>query len=173
MAPFSYLEAVFMLKVGIYGGSGYTGQELLRVLTGHPDTEVVAITSRKFKNIPVSEVYPVFAGITDLRFADSAVEKLVTACDVVFLALPHTEAMKVVPEFVAAGIKVIDLSADFRLRDVAVYEEWYAKHTSPDLMPKVVYGLPELYRDDLKGAQLVANPGCYPTGIILGLAPLL
>jgi len=173
MAPFSYLEAVFMLKVGIYGGSGYTGQELLRVLTGHPDTEVVAITSRKFKNIPVSEVYPVFAGIADLRFADSAVEKLVTACDVVFLALPHTEAMKVVPEFVAAGIKVIDLSADFRLRDVAVYEEWYAKHTSPDLMPKVVYGLPELYRDDLKGAQLVANPGCYPTGIILGLAPLL
>ncbi|MEA2013838.1 MAG: N-acetyl-gamma-glutamyl-phosphate reductase [Thermodesulfobacteriota bacterium] len=162
-----------MLKVGIYGASGYTGQELFRLLTGHPDTEVTTITSRKFKNISISEVYPVFAGITDMRFADSSPEIIISSCEVVFLALPHTEAMKVAPEFIAAGMKVIDLSADFRLSDVSVYEEWYIKHTAPDLMPRVVYGLPELHRDDLKGAQFVANPGCYPTGIILGLAPLL
>jgi len=173
MAPFFYLEAVFMLKVGIYGASGYTGQELLRLLIGHPDADVVTITSRKFKGIAVSEVYPAFAGITDLKFADSSPENLISSCEVVFLALPHGKAMKVAPEFVAAGMKVIDLSADFRLRDVSIYEEWYTRHTSPDLVRKAVYGLPELYRNELKGACFVANPGCYPTGIILGVAPLL
>ena len=162
-----------MLKVGIYGASGYTGQELLRLLICHPGTDVVALTSRKFRGIPISEVYPAFAGITDLKFVDSSPENLMSSCEVVFLALPHGEAMKVAPEFVAAGIKVIDLSADFRLRDVSVYEEWYTGHTSPDLVRRAVYGLPELYRDDLKGSHFVANPGCYPTGIILGLAPLL
>ncbi len=162
-----------MLKVGIYGASGYTGQELLRILIGHPETDIMAITSRKFKNIAVSEAYPAFAGMTDLKFVDSSPENLASSCEVVFLALPHGETMKVAPEFVAAGVKVIDLSADFRLRDMSVYEEWYSRHTAPDLVEKAVYGLPELYRDDLKGALFVANPGCYPTGIILGLAPLL
>ncbi len=162
-----------MLKVGIYGASGYTGQELLRLLIGHPGADVVTITSRKFKDMPVSEVYPVFAGMTDLKFVDSSPKKLVSSCDVVFLALPHGEAMLVAPEFVAAGMKVIDLSADFRLRDASVYESWYVKHTAPDLLEKAVYGLPELYRDEIKGSNLVANPGCYPTSIILGIAPLL
>ena len=162
-----------MLKVGIYGASGYTGQELLRILIGHPHTDIVAITSRKFKNLAVSEVYPAFAGITDLKYTDSSPENLKSSCEVVFLALPHGEAMKVAPELIAADIKVIDLGADFRLRDVSVYEEWYSRHTSPDLVEKAVYGLPELYRDDLKDANLVANPGCYPTSIILGVAPLL
>ncbi|MBW2559721.1 MAG: N-acetyl-gamma-glutamyl-phosphate reductase, partial [Deltaproteobacteria bacterium] len=162
-----------MLKVGIYGASGYTGQELLRLLIGHPDADVVAITSRKFKDTPISEVYPAFAGMTDLKFVDSSPQQLVSSCDVVFLAVPHGEAMAVAPVFVAAGVKVIDLSADFRLRDVSVYEAWYKKHTASDLIEKAVYGLPELYRADLKGANLVANPGCYPTSIILGLAPLL
>lgn len=162
-----------MVKVGIYGGSGYTGQELLRLLIGHPHAEVVAITSRKFKDMPVSDVYPAFAGITDLRFVDSSPEKLGSACDVVFLALPHGEAMAVAPAFVRAGMKVIDLSADFRLNDLAVYEAWYVKHTAPDLLKGAVYGLPELYRDAVKDATLVANPGCYPTSIILGIAPLL
>jgi len=162
-----------MLKVGIYGASGYTGQELLRLLIGHPDTDVVAITSRKFRDTPVSEVYPAFAGTTDLRFVDSSPQQLVSSCDVVFLALPHGKAMPVVPAFVAAGVKVVDLSADFRLRDVSVYEAWYVKHTAPDLLKNAVYGLPELYRDEVKEADLVANPGCYPTSIILGLAPLL
>jgi len=162
-----------MLKVGIYGASGYTGQELLRLLIGHPDADVVAITSRKFKDMPVSEVYPAFAGMADLRFVDSSPQQLVSSCDVVFLALPHGKAMLVVPVFVAAGVKVIDLSADFRLRDVSVYEAWYVKHTAPDLLQNAAYGLPELYRDEVKGANLVANPGCYPTSIILGVAPLL
>lgn len=162
-----------MLNVGIYGASGYTGQELLRLLIGHPNTNVVVVTSRKLKDIGVSEVYPAFAGITDLRFVDSSPKNLVSSCDVVFLALPHGEAMNVASEFVEAGVKVIDLSADFRLKDVSVYEEWYTKHSSPDLLRSAVYGLPELYKNDLKKACLVANPGCYPTGIILGLAPLL
>lgn len=162
-----------MVKVGIYGASGYTGQELLRLLIGHPDAAVVAVTSRKFKDTPVSEVYPTFAGTTDLRFVDSSPQQLVSSCDVVFLALPHGEAMPVVPAFVAAGVKVVDLSADFRLRDVSVYEAWYVKHTASDLLKDAVYGLPELYRDEVKGANLVANPGCYPTSIILGIGPLL
>jgi len=162
-----------MLKVGIYGASGYTGQELLRLLIGHPDANVVTLTSRKFKDMPVSEVYPAFRGMTNLRFVDSSPQHLVSSCDIVFLALPHGEAMRVVPEFVAAGMKVIDLSADFRLGDISVYEAWYKKHTAPDLVKKAVYGLPELYRDDLRSADLVANPGCYPTSIILGMAPLL
>ena len=173
MRPPFLLGGGVMLKVGIYGASGYTGQELLRLLIGHPDADVVAITSRKFKGMPVSDVYPAFAGMTDLKFADSSPKYLVSSCDVVFLALPHGEAMRVVPEFVAAGVKVIDLSADFRLRDVSVYEAWYKTHTAPDLVGKAVYGLPELYRDNIKGSDLVANPGCYPTSILLGLAPLL
>ncbi len=162
-----------MIKVGIYGGSGYTGQELLRLLIGHPDAEVIAITSRKFKGIPVSDVYPAFAGATDLQFVESSSQQLVSSCDVIFLALPHGEAMAVAPAFVEAGLKVIDLSADFRLKNVSVYEAWYVKHTAPDLLPGAVYGLPELYRDEVRDANLVANPGCYPTGIILGIAPLL
>lgn len=162
-----------MIKVGIYGGSGYTGQELLRLLIGHPDADVVAITSRKFKDIPLSEVYPAFAGMTDLRFVDSSPDQVGSSCDVVFLALPHGEAMAVAPAFIQAGIKVIDLSADFRLTDLAVYEAWYVKHTAPDLLKRAVYGLPELYRAAVREANLVANPGCYPTSIILGIAPLL
>ncbi len=162
-----------MLRVGIYGASGYTGQELLRLLIGHPDADVVAVTSRKFQDTPVSAVYPAFSGITDLKFIDSSPGQLVSSCDVVFLALPHGEAMPVARELVEAGVKVIDLSADFRLKSVDVYEKWYIKHKAPGLLQQAVYGLPELYRDDIKTARLVANPGCYPTSIILGLAPLL
>ena len=150
-----------MIKVGIYGGSGYTGQELLRLLIGHPSAEVVAITSRKFKDTSVSDVYPAFAGMTDLCFVDSSPERVGSSCDVVFLALPHGEAMAVAPAFIQAGIKVVDLSADFRLKDRAVYEAWYVKHTAPDLLKGSVYGLPELYRDAVREANLVANPGCY------------
>ncbi len=173
MRPPFLLGGGIMVKVGIYGGSGYTGQELLRLLIGHPDADIVAITSRKFKGIPVSEVYPAFAGMTDLRFMDSSPDQLGSSCDVVFLALPHGKAMAVAPTFVRAGMKVIDLSADFRLKDRSVYETWYGKHTASDLLGGAVYGLPELYRDGVKGATLVANPGCYPTSIILGIAPLL
>ncbi|MEA3471783.1 MAG: N-acetyl-gamma-glutamyl-phosphate reductase [Thermodesulfobacteriota bacterium] len=162
-----------MIKAGIYGASGYTGQELLRLLIYHPEVEVVALTSRKYKGTDVSDVYPVFRGLTDIKYIDASPERVAGLCDVVFLALPHGEAMAVVPVFLEEGKKVVDLSADFRLRDVATYEKWYIKHSSSHLIERAVYGLPELYRDDIKKADLVANPGCYPTGVILGLAPLL
>ena len=162
-----------MLKVGIYGASGYTGQELLRLLIGHKEIEVVALTSRKFKDMPVSDVFPAFEGLVSERFMDASPDDVADISDVVFLALPHGVAMEAVPIFLRAGKKVIDLSADFRLRDAKLYERWYKKHTAPDMIREAVYGLPELYRDDIKDAKLTANPGCYPTGVILALAPVL
>jgi N-acetyl-gamma-glutamyl-phosphate reductase len=162
-----------MIKVGIYGASGYTGQELLRLLLRHPDVEVAALTSRQFKGMPVSHVYPVFEGLTDIRYMDASPEDVADLSEFVFLAVPHGEAMEIVPTFLEAGRKVVDLSADFRLRNREVYEKWYEKHEAPELLGEAVYGLPELYREAIQSARLVANPGCYPTSAILGLAPLL
>ncbi|MDI6776424.1 MAG: N-acetyl-gamma-glutamyl-phosphate reductase [Syntrophales bacterium] len=162
-----------MLKIGIYGASGYTGQELLRLLLRHPEAEVVALTSRRFKGIPVSDVYPIFVGLTNLIFHDASPEDVASVADVIFLALPHGVSMKVAPIFLKTGKKVIDLSADFRLRDVKSYEQWYGKHTAQDIIEQTVYGIPELYRDAVRKARFVANPGCYPTSVILGLAPVL
>ncbi|MDD5712660.1 MAG: N-acetyl-gamma-glutamyl-phosphate reductase [Smithellaceae bacterium] len=162
-----------MVKVGIYGTSGYTGQELLRILLRHRGVEVSAVTSRRYAGIPVAEVYPHLTGWTKLSFIDASPAEVAGNSDVVFTALPHGAAMEVVPFFVEAGKKTIDLSADFRLRDLAVYEKWYGKHKATGVMEKAVYGLTELYRDDVKKAALIANPGCYPTSIILGLAPAL
>jgi N-acetyl-gamma-glutamyl-phosphate reductase len=162
-----------MIKVGIYGASGYTGQELLRLLLRHPEVEIVALTSRQFKGMPISHVYPVFEGLTDLRYMDASADDVADLSDFVFLAVPHGEAMEVAPVLLEAGKKVVDLSADFRLRDASVYEKWYGKHEAPEFLGEAVYGLPELYRETIKGARLVANPGCYPTSVILGLAPLL
>jgi N-acetyl-gamma-glutamyl-phosphate reductase len=162
-----------MLKVGIYGASGYTGQELLRLLLRHPQAQVVALTSRRYAGVSVADIYPVFVGLTDLAFVDASPEDMAGAADIVFLALPHGVSMAVAPIFLKAGKKVIDLSADFRLRDVATYERWYSRHTARDIMKESVYGIPELYGDEIAKAKLVANPGCYPTSVILGLAPLL
>ncbi|MCX5842509.1 MAG: N-acetyl-gamma-glutamyl-phosphate reductase, partial [Deltaproteobacteria bacterium] len=162
-----------MLKIGIYGASGYTGQELLRLLLGHPHAEVVAVTSRRYAGHPVSDIYPVFLGLTDLSFIDASPEDMAALADVVFLALPHGISMKVAPIFLKAGKKVIDLSADFRLKHIAVYENWYSRHTAPESVKESVYGIPELYGPAVASARLVANPGCYPTSVILGLAPLL
>ncbi len=162
-----------MLKVSIYGASGYTGQELLRILIRHSQVDITAITSRKYKGISLSDVFPVFKDLTAIKFMDASVEEVIPLCDVVFLALPHGEAMNIAPKFLKAGKKVIDLGADFRFNDVETYEKWYGGHASPDFIKRAVYGLPELYRDSLKGADFVANPGCYPTGAILGLAPLI
>ncbi len=162
-----------MLKIGIYGASGYTGQELLKILIRHTEADVVALTSRKFKGIPISDIYPVFKDLTNKKYIDASPKDVASLCDVVFLAVPHGEAMEVAPLFLKEGKKVIDLSADYRLRDVEIYEKWYKKHTSPELILRAVYGLPELYRKDIIGANLIANPGCYPTGAILGLAPVL
>ena len=162
-----------MIKVGIYGASGYTGQELLKILLRHNESQVVALTSRKFRGMPVADVYPLFKGLTEADYIDASPEDVADLCDVVFLAVPHGEAMGVAPLFLNAGTKVIDLSADYRLRDISVYESWYKQHTSSQLIGKAIYGLPELYRNDIMATDLVANPGCYPTSIILGLAPII
>jgi N-acetyl-gamma-glutamyl-phosphate reductase len=162
-----------VIRVGIYGGSGYTGQELLRLLIGHSGAKVAAATSRRFAGVPVAEVYPVFSGLTDLVYTDTSPEEMADLADLIFLALPHGVSMEVAPFFIRAGRKVVDLSADFRIRDAATYEAWYRPHTAVGTIREAVYGLPELYRDQIRTSRLVANPGCYPTSIILGLAPVL
>ncbi|MBP7765165.1 MAG: N-acetyl-gamma-glutamyl-phosphate reductase [Syntrophaceae bacterium] len=161
------------IKTAIFGASGYTGQELIRILSAHPQVELVAATSRRYAGVPVAEVFPSLQGRTSLAYVNASPEEIASGCDVVFLALPHGVSMEIAPVFVRAGRKVIDLSADYRLRDLATYEKWYAKHTSADLIGRAVYGIPELYRNEIKNARLIANPGCYPTSIILGLAPAL
>lgn len=162
-----------MIKVGIIGGTGYTGAELLRLLAAHPNTELVAITSRSEAGIPVADLFPNLRGIVDLSFAEPLIDNL-KSCDVVFCATPHGVAQNLVPAMLEAGIKVIDLSADFRLRDIAVWEHWYTQtHGAPELVSEAVYGLPEFNRQAISGARLVACPGCYPTSIQLGLLPLL
>ncbi len=162
-----------MIKVGIVGGTGYTGVELLRLLAVHPQVQLTAITSRKEDGLPVADMYPSLRGRVNLAF--SAPDKVdLTQCDVVFFATPHGVAMEQAPALLKAGVKVIDLAADFRIKDQAVFEKTYKiPHTAPQLIEEAVYGLPELNRDDIKGAKLIANPGCYPTTMQLGFAPLL
>ena len=162
-----------MIKVGIVGGTGYTGVELLRMLAVHPDVQLTAITSRKEDGVPVADMYPSLRGRVALAF--SAPEKAdLTQCDVVFFATPHGVAMAQAPALLAAGVKVIDLAADFRLKDRAVFEKWYKiEHTAPELIAEAVYGLVELNREAIKGASLIANPGCYPTTMQIGYYPLL
>lgn len=162
-----------MINIGIYGASGYTGQELLRLLLRHPEVRVTAVTSRRYAGMPVSDVYPVFFGLTGLSFIDASPDDVARDCDVVFLALPHGVSMQVAGKFLDAGKKVIDLSADFRLRNTEIYEQWYQRHTARDIIKEAVYGIPELYGNVVKQARLIANPGCYPTSAILGLAPLI
>ena len=161
------------IKTAIFGASGYTGQELTRILSAHPKMELTAVTSRRYAGQRVSDMFPSLSGLTSLSYTNASPEEIAGACDVVFLALPHGVSMDIAPVFVKAGKKVVDLSADYRLRDLAIYEKWYDKHSSADLFGKAVYGIPELYRDQIKKSQLVANPGCYPTSIILGMAPAL
>jgi N-acetyl-gamma-glutamyl-phosphate reductase len=162
-----------MLKTAIFGASGYTGQELTRILSCHPDVELTAVTSRRFAGQPVAEIFPSLAGLTSLKYQNAALEDIAKICDIVFLALPHSVSMEIAPSFFKVGKKVIDLSADYRLRDVGTYEKWYAHHCSAELLKDAVYGIPELYRSKISKTSLVANPGCYPTSIILGLAPVL
>lgn len=161
------------MRVGIVGASGYTGQELMRVLTRHPKVEIAYATSERFAGLAVDEVFPSFKKVIDLRFSELSLQHIVRDADFIVTALPHGTSMDVVAECIKKGKRVVDLSADFRLKDPALYERWYGKHSCPDLLTEAVYGLPEIYRDAIKKAQLVANPGCYPTGAILALAPLL
>lgn len=162
-----------MIKIGIVGGTGYTGVELLRILATHPQAQITAITSRKEDGLPVSEMYPSLRGRVDIAF--SAPDKAnLKDCDVVFFATPHGVAMAQAPELLAAGVKVIDLAADFRMKNVAEFEKWYGiPHTCTEVLDEAVYGLPELNRAAIKTARVVGNPGCYPTTMQLGFAPLL
>jgi len=162
-----------MIKVGIVGGTGYTGVELLRILAAHPEVQLTAITSRKEDGLPVADMYPSLRGRVSLKFSTPDKTKL-TDCDVVFFATPHGVAMAQARELVAAGVKVIDLAADFRLKDVTQFEQWYGMpHSCPDLLSEAVYGLPELNREAIKSARIIGNPGCYPTTMQLGYYPLL
>ena len=162
-----------MIKVGIVGGTGYTGVELLRLLASHPNAELTAITSRSEKGKPVSALFPNLRSIVDLVFTEPTVANL-KGCDVVFFATPHGVAQSLVPEILAADIRVIDLSADFRIRDIDIWEKWYGQqHAAPNLVADAVYGLPEFNRSNIATANLVACPGCYPTSVQLGLKPLL
>jgi N-acetyl-gamma-glutamyl-phosphate reductase len=161
------------LKVGIVGGTGYTGVELLRLLSVHPDVSLTVITSRADAGSAVPDMFPSLRGHVDLAFSDPAQANL-TECDVVFFATPHGVAMGQAQALLDANVKLIDLAADFRLQDTAVFEKWYKMpHSCPDILREAVYGIPELYREQIKSAQVVGNPGCYPTTVLLGLAPLL
>ncbi len=162
-----------MIKIGIVGGTGYTGVELLRLLAQHPQVQVQTVTSRAKVGTQVADLFPNLRGHFDLAFTDPAQEKF-TDCELVFFATPNGTAMQSVPELLNAGIKVIDLAADFRLKDIAVWEQWYGMaHACPHLLEEAVYGLPEVNRAEIAKARLVANPGCYPTAVQLGFIPLL
>ena len=161
------------IKVGIVGGTGYTGVELLRLLSQHPHVELTAITSRKEDGLPVADMYPNLRGRVQIAFS-SPEKATLTDCDVVFFATPHGVAMAQAQELIAAGTKVIDLAADFRLQDVPTFERWYKiPHTCPDILAESQYGLVELNREAISKARVIGNPGCYPTTVLLGLAPLL
>ena len=163
-----------MKKIGIVGASGYTGGELLRLILGHPEMEVAWATSRKFSGKGVAEAFPYLGGFTDVIFEDPNLEKVPEDLEAVLVALPHTEAMQVVPALLDRSLKVVDLSADFRLDDGDVYARWYgSEHTAPALLGGAVYGLTEWNREQVASASLVANPGCYPTAALLALLPLL
>ncbi|MCK5523023.1 MAG: N-acetyl-gamma-glutamyl-phosphate reductase [Thiomargarita sp.] len=162
-----------MIKIGIIGGTGYTGVELLRLLANHPQAQVQTVTSRTQAGKPVNELFPNLRGHSDLVFIDPAQENFAD-CDIVFFATPSGIAMQSTPDLLKAGIKVIDLAADFRLKEETVWNKWYGiTHVCPDLLNEAVYGLPEINRAEIAKARLVANPGCYPTAVLLGFLPLL
>ncbi len=162
-----------MVRVGIVGGTGYTGVELLRLLAQHPHAEIVAITSRAEAGLPVAQLFPSLRGSVDLKFSDPKTAPL-SGCDVAFFATPHGVAMGQAPALLAAGARVIDLAADFRLKDPAEFERWYGTpHTCRDLLSQAVYGLPEINREAIRAARLIGMPGCYPTSVQLGLLAVL
>ncbi len=162
-----------MVKVAIAGASGYTGLELLRLLTKHPEVEITAVTSEKHQGQKVADVFPSFSGFSDLQFT-SLTASIANECDILFLALPHTTAMNQVPDFLEGSCRVVDLSADYRLKSQETFEQWYSfSHQQKETLALAVYGLPELHRKSIRSAKLVANPGCYPTSVILALAPLV
>ena len=164
------------IRVGLVGVTGYTGMELARLLTGHPNMKLTAATSRTEAGKRLGGLYPFLNGLpgADVILIEPEPELIAKECDLAFLAVPHTAATEMAAALVERGLKVVDLSADFRLKSAETYEQWYkVEHKRPDLLPEAVYGLPELYASDIAKARLVANPGCYPTSIILGMTAAL
>ena len=163
----------YKIKVGVVGATGYTGVELLRILVKHPHVTIQAVTSRAEAGLSIASLFPSLRGLIDLNFEDPKTADL-TNCDLVFFATPNGIAMQEAPALLKAGVKVIDLAADFRLKDANVWEKWYnMPHSCSDLLKDAIYGLPEMNREKIKKASLVANPGCYPTAIQLGFIPLI
>ncbi len=162
-----------MVKVGIVGGTGYTGVELLRLLVAHPDVHIECVTSRSAQGVAVHKVFPNLRGSLDVAF-EAPHNDVLARCEIVFFATPNGTAMRQAPDLLSRGVKVIDLAADFRLKDAAQWSEWYGEpHACPELLAQAVYGLPEVNREAISPARLVANPGCYPTAVQLGFLPLL
>jgi N-acetyl-gamma-glutamyl-phosphate reductase len=162
-----------MIKIGIVGGTGYTGAELLRLLAQHPKVTVTALTSRKEAGLRADRHFPHLRGFTDLKFTAPDVDAL-SDCEAVFFATPHGTCMTMAPQLVARGVKLVDLSADFRLKDSAEFKRWYQMdHAAPELLAEAVYGLPEVNREAIRKARVVGNPGCYPTAVQLGYLPML
>ena len=161
-----------MIRTAIIGGSGYTGGELLRLLAVHPQVEVTMVTSREYAGKPISLIHPNLKGFYTMNFTNFSIDKIGEKADVVFLGLPHGVSLNYVPKLLEIGLQVVDLSADFRLKNPEVYKYWYGiEHPYPDLLQKAVYGLPELHAEELRGAKLIASPGCNATATILALAP--
>jgi N-acetyl-gamma-glutamyl-phosphate reductase len=161
------------INVAVIGASGYSGLELVRLLSQHPRVKITAVTSERYAGQPMDRLFPSLLCLSGKTLEQLDPEKIAKKADFIFTALPHKEAMAVIPFFIAAGRKVVDLSADFRFKDCSVYEKWYQKHTAPQLLKAAVYGLPEINRSKIKSATLVANPGCYPTGALIPLFPLI
>ncbi|MDD2388363.1 MAG: N-acetyl-gamma-glutamyl-phosphate reductase [Desulfobacterales bacterium] len=162
-----------MTRVAVVGATGYAGAELVRILAGHDDVKLTVLTSRQYAGVRFDHVYPAMNGIVELECENFSVDRISEMADVVFMALPHKIPMQTVPELIDRGKKVVDLSADFRFRDVAVYETYYQPHTAAKLLETSVYGLCEVYGDQIRTARLIGNPGCYPTSMLLPLIPLI
>ncbi len=164
-----------MIKVGIVGATGYGGAELIRLLLSHPQAKITALAAKMDgKAAMISQLFPALERKIDINCADLNVDRMTEGADFLFLALPHKVSLEIVPQFLKADKKVVDFSADYRFDDPEVYQRWYGvKHNSKELLKEAVYGLPELYREEIRKARLIANPGCYPTGAVLGAAPLL
>ena len=163
-----------MIRVAILGASGYSALELIRILLRHPEVEITALTTRKTESPSIGEVHPSLAGRLHLKLENLSADVIANRADCIFCCLPHGASASAVAELMQRGKKIIDLSADYRLKSAAVYAEWYGlEHADPGRLSEAVYGLPEIYRERIQRAQLVANPGCYPTSAILALAPLL
>jgi len=163
-----------MIRAAVVGATGYTGEELVKILASHPEVELTSLTAIIDAPASYGALFPHFKGKVDLICKELNIDEVNKVSDLIFLALPHRVSMQIAPKFLKSGKKVIDLSADYRLQDMAVYKKWYGtEHKDEDNLKKAVYGLPELYRDKIKKADLIANPGCYPTSIILATVPLV